>query len=63
MLKRRVTRLEKKIAPMADAPRVVLICNHLDDPAFALFVGGGQLSREAGEGAVAFLERVRLVPS
>jgi hypothetical protein len=59
MLKRRVAKLEKKIAPLADAPRVVLICNHLGQPSFAMFVGGAQLSREAGESKAAFLERVR----
>jgi hypothetical protein len=57
-LQRRLDRLEGKRGADGAGPCVILICDSLTgEPGGALALGGGGLTREAGESAEAFTAR------
>jgi len=57
-LQRRLDRLEGKRGAVGAGPCVILICDALNrEPGAALLMGGGGLTREAGETAEAFTAR------
>lgn len=57
-IKKRLERLENKRTPAAAGPSVIFICDAVTGEAgAALLVGGGGLTREAGESVEAFMAR------
>jgi len=58
ILRKRIARLEGKRGAASAGPSVVLICDALTgEPGAALMLGGGGLTREAGESVEAFTAR------
>lgn len=57
-MRKRLERLEAKRGIVGAGPCVILICDALTgEPGGALLMGGGRLTREAGESAEAFTAR------
>lgn len=57
-LRRRIERLEGKRGVAGAGPSVIFICDAVTgEPGAALLVGGGGLTREAGESVEAFMAR------